>query len=81
MSIPPTNHEFLAWVKKHDWLLIAENKTPEGRQDLYCTPAGEIVAAIYDLKGNFFGVGKPPIPVIMPQPAQRISLDPYSLRQ
>jgi hypothetical protein len=81
--LPKEKHdEFLACVTKWDWLHIAENKIPTGTQDLYITPSGEIVGALYNSNKEFLGVGRPPVPVVavnIPQ-TQPVMLDPNKLR-
>ena len=47
------------YVKKHNWLPINEIAAPTGRQQFYLTPAGNVVIALYDLKGTFIGIGQP----------------------
>jgi hypothetical protein len=60
-----TKEEFLKWVEKHDWLLVNEIPTPNGRQDIFTTPSGSFIVAIYDLKGDLQNV----VPlIVMPAP-------------
>lgn len=65
--VPPTKEEFLAWAKEENWLQIGTKGTPQGRQDAYVTPSGEISFAMYDLKGEFVTIGKSVMQAI-PQP-------------
>lgn len=52
-----TNDVFNKWIRKHNWLKVNETPTPTGRQDTFLTPAGNLIAGIYDLSGNFFQIG------------------------
>ena len=47
-----------AFIKKHGWLKFAEVNAPTGRQHMYMTPAGNIAAVVYDLKGESLGFGQ-----------------------
>lgn len=76
MKVPPTEAEFLAWAKKANWLQIGTKGTPQGRQDIYVTPAGEIAYALYDISGKFVNIGKQVLQAI-PQP----NLSPLGFKQ
>jgi len=64
---------FESWLKKHDWLLVGEQSTPNGRQFRYLTPSGNEIVIIYDLKGDVAATGKLPIPVQLMQAPPNIS--------
>lgn len=56
---------FIEWAKKHDWLLFGEGATPNGRQENYLTPAGNVIFITYDLPGKrvaTVGFPQPPPP-------------------
>ena len=60
------NEEFLTWAKEGRWLKISEGGNPQGRQDMYLTPTGELVVAQYNLQGDLLGFIKPmPAPMMM----------------
>ena len=60
-----TREVFETWLKGCNWFKINEVGTPNGQQDHYLTPAGEIMIAQYNLQGELAHVVKP-----MPAPAQ-----------
>lgn len=51
-----TKEIFKKWIQECNWLKVNETATPNGRQDTFLTPAGNFVAAIYDLKGDLLQV-------------------------
>lgn len=56
--------DFEKWVKENKWLKISEAPNPNGRQDSFLTPAGNIIIAIHDLSGNLFQIA-----ILGPAPA------------
>ena len=57
------------WVKKHDWMKINEAATPTGRQHMFLTPSGGLIAVMYDLKGDILGFAQP-----MPAPQSPLNI-------
>jgi hypothetical protein len=58
--------DFEKWVKEQKWLALQETPTPQGRQIMYLTPAGNFVVGARDIKGELIGVG--PV-VVQAQPS------------
>jgi len=58
---------FSKWLKKHDWLLFGEGATPNGRQENYLTPAGNVIFITYDLEGKYLYTIGFPQPAAAPQ--------------
>ena len=51
------------WAQKSNWMRVNEAATPNGRQVTFLTPSGNMVIAVYDLKGNLHSIGQPvPVP-------------------
>lgn len=50
---------FNKWAQTHKWMQMGELATPNGRQYTFLTPAGNMVIAIFDIKGNLLGIGQP----------------------
>jgi hypothetical protein len=65
---------FETWLKGCNWFKINEVGTPNGQQDHYLTPAGEIMIAQYNLQGELAQVVKP-----MPAPAQPTTMRPFRI--
>ncbi len=61
-----TKEDFEQWVKDNKWLQIGEAPTPNGRQPTFLTPSGNLIIAMYDLKGNLEKVGQL-VPAPMPR--------------
>jgi hypothetical protein len=55
---------FETWLNGCNWFKINEVGTPNGQQDHYLTPAGEIMIAQYNLQGELQQIAKP----MPPQP-------------
>ena len=55
--------KFEAWAKENNWLHIAETPSPNGRQNTYLTPSGNLMISVYDLEGKLAGVAQ-----LVPQP-------------
>lgn len=51
--------DLATWAKKNRWLKVNEAMTPNGRQENYLTPSGNLTIIIYDLSGNLFSVANP----------------------
>jgi len=62
---------FNRWTQKNGWMQINEALTPSGRQYTYITPAGMLVIAQIDIKGNLTSIGQlvpaPQGPPILPE--------------
>lgn len=71
MEIPQA--DLRTWAKKSRWLHVNEAVTPSGRQDTFLTPAGFLLAIIYDLKGNTHSI----MDLLHPQQAQTSPLNPF----
>lgn len=54
-----TRATFVRWAENQEWLLTAELATPNGHQNTYLTPAGNLTIALFDIKGNLLGIGQP----------------------
>jgi hypothetical protein len=63
------------WLKKHDWFKVNEGGSPDGKQDNYLTPTGEIIIVQYDLEGYVKGIVK-----ITPAPMQAGAMPRFDLR-
>jgi len=57
-----TRETFNRWAQKQNWMQIGETMNPQGRQVQFLTPAGMMVIAMIDIKGNLIGIGQP-VPV------------------
>jgi hypothetical protein len=68
-----TKEAFGQWVKDNNWLQIDERSTPNGRQVIYLSPAGQVTIAIHTLSGDL-QIAQP-MPVPMPTPRGPSPLD------
>jgi len=50
---------FTKWAKKHDWLVINDVPSVTGHNITFLTPSGNMMIAMFDLKGNLMGLGQP----------------------
>lgn len=66
---------FRGWTKQQNWMQINEVLTPAGRQSTYLTPAGTLIIALFDLKGNLTSVGQ-----LVPVAQQPSHLPPGGLK-
>ena len=58
-----TRETFNRWAQKNNWMQVNDAASPNGRQYTFITPSGNMVIAIYDLKGNLHSMGHPmPVP-------------------
>jgi hypothetical protein len=61
--------DLLKWIKKQiakgNWLQVNDAGTPQGRQVIYMTYAGQFVIVQYDIQGNVTTIGQP---MVIPQP-------------
>lgn len=69
MSLTVSKEDFITWVNDNKWLACNEFSTPSARQTTYVTPAGHIVIAAYDLKGELINIV--PMPPAQPVPMSR----------
>lgn len=67
---------FETWLKGNNWFKINEVGTPNGQQEHYLTPAGEIVIAQYDLQGQLAQIAKPMPAPAQPTPMAHFRMDP-----
>lgn len=60
LGLPGTfpREKFIEWAEKANWLPVGETMTMNGRQVQYITPSGNILLAVFDLKGKFFGIAQ-----------------------
>lgn len=66
---PIERSTFNKWAQDSKWMQVGEADTVNGRQYSFITPAGTIIIAMFDLKGNLLGFGHP-IPAGQPMPAR-----------
>lgn len=52
-----TKEVFVKWIEKSRWLKVNETATLDGRTDTFLTPSGNLIAALYDLKGDLSRFG------------------------
>jgi hypothetical protein len=71
-----TREVFETWLKGCNWFKINELGNPDGQQDHYLTPAGEIMIAQYNLKGELAQVVKPMPAPTQSTPMARFRMDP-----
>lgn len=59
---------FLVWAAKHDWLKFNDQDTPNGYQESFLTPPGEVFFILYDAEDNVKQVAKlfPPMAMAAP---------------
>jgi hypothetical protein len=58
-----TKEAFEQWVKDNKWLQISEGSTPNGRQVIYLSPAGQVTIAIHTLSGDLQIAQPMPVPM------------------
>ncbi len=71
-----TREQFDTWATGHNWLLLNEVGSVQGRQQTYLTGTGEVVFAIFSLAGMLLNIAKPaPQPQSQQQTMPRLNLN------
>lgn len=68
-----TRDTLLGWAKKCRWLHVNEQKTPDGQQDTWLTPSGDLTLAVYELNGDLKSIAHPPM-LVMVAPQSSLSI-------
>ena len=69
---PITRETFNRWAQKCNWMQSGEGATPNGRQYVFLTPSGNIVIAMFDLRGNLLSIGQPVPTTQSPLPSLKL---------